>query len=147
MSTMNNQINRKKHIPALIAAFGMTALIGFVMLALGANALFNKQVSSAKAAAAATEIVTPAALTVEDLQALVTEYQGREVQYQAELTQAAEQLTQTNTELQQYQSLIAALQNAGVIQINADGQVMVMTNPLAARQGQGEREGFSDDGD
>ncbi len=145
MSTMNNQINRKKHIPALIAAFVMTALIGVVMLALGANALFNKQASSAEAAAAATEIVTPDALTADDLQALVAEYQVREGQYQAELTQAAEQLTQTNTELQQYQSLIAALQNAGVIQINANGQVMVTTNPVTARQG--EREGFSDDDD
>ncbi|MCB9136485.1 MAG: hypothetical protein H6636_13745, partial [Anaerolineales bacterium] len=74
MSTTNNTNNRKKHLPALIVAFSMTAIVAVAMIALGANALFNKDVTSAEAAPAPTEIIVPNDATVEQLQAAIAEY-------------------------------------------------------------------------
>ena len=107
MSTNNQPNNRKKHLPALIIAFGMTALVAIAMLGLGANALFNNNVTSAEAAPAVTEVVIPEDASAEDLQAVISEYQAREAQYQAELTQAADQLNTANAKVQQYETLIA----------------------------------------
>ncbi len=141
MSTTNNTNNRKKHVPALIIAFGMTALVAVAMIALGANALFNNNVTSAEAAPAATEITVPDNATIEDLQAIITEYQAREVQYQAELTQAAEQLNQANTQVQQYESLVTELQTLGVITMDANGQVTVtQAQPVFGGEGFGHHE-------
>ena len=128
MSTTNHSNNHKKHVPAFLVAFGMTSLVAVAMLTLGLNALFNKNVSAAEAAApVVTEIVIPDSATVEDLQAVITEYQAREAAYQTELTQAADQLNQVNAQVQQYESLITELQNLGVIQMDANGQVTVTT--------------------
>lgn len=139
---MNNRSNPKRQLPAIVAALGITVFVGAVILALGANAVFNKNVASAQTAVA-TETVSPEivnlnaagdAATIENLQTLVSQYQAREAQYQTELAQAAEQLNQANAQVQQYQSLMTQLQNAGVIQLDANGQVTVMaTNSFGGR--------------
>jgi len=143
MATTNNRNNSKKHIPALIAAFAITAIVGVLMLGLGANALFNKNVITAQAASSDNSINLDTA-TPEELKALIAEYQSREAQYQQELNQAADQINQANGQIEQYQSFIMALQNAGVIQINRNGQVTVMTSPFGNNR---ENEGGFGDGD
>lgn len=141
MSTTNNTNNRKKHVPALIIAFGMTALVAVAMIALGANALFNQNITSAEAAPAVTEIVIPEDASFDDLQAIITEYQTREAQYQAELTQAAEQLSEANGKVQQYEALITELQTMGVITMDANGQVTVtQAQPAFGGEGFGHHE-------
>lgn len=150
MSTTNNTNNRKKHLPALIVAFMMTALVAVAMIALGANALFNKNVTTAEAAPAATEIIVPDGATVDQLQAAISEYQAREVQYQSELSQAADQLSQANAQVQQYEALIGQLQQMGVIQMDANGQVTVTQPQFGFGEsgfGHHEDHGFFGDGD
>jgi len=120
---------RKKHISAMIIAFVMTGLVAILMLALGVNALFNQNVTSAEAAPAAMQIADLDSMTVEELRDLVLQYQDREMQYQAELVQAADQLSETNAQLQQSNGLLTELQNAGVIQIDGSGQITLLSNP------------------
>ena len=130
MSNMNNRIHSKKHWPAFLAAFVMTSLIALAILALGANALLNKNVVPVQAANLTDQPASGAQVTVDQasidqLQNLVEQYQARELQYQTELQQAADQLDQTNAELQQYQQVVNALQESGVIQIKQDGRIFL----------------------
>jgi uncharacterized protein HemX len=131
MSTTNSRKNHKKHVPALIAAFGMTAVVGVLMLGLGVNALLNKNVATAQAAKS-TDSLTLDTATPEELKTLIAEYQLRETQYQQELSQAVDQINQANGQIQQYQAFIMELQNAGVIRINRNGQVTVMTGMVGS---------------
>lgn len=143
--SINNSNKNKKHVFALVVAFSMTALVAVAMIALGANALLNKSVTPAEAAPAATEVNVPDGATVDQLQAAITEYQAREVQYQDQLSQAADQLNQANAEVQQYQNLFMQLQQMGVIQVDANGQVTV-TQPQFGL-GHHEEHGLFGDGD
>jgi predicted PurR-regulated permease PerM len=115
----------RKTLPAVIAVLSMTLFIGFAVLALGLNALFNRNVSVAQAASQSGSQLTTDQATIQDLQNAISQYQAREVQYQSELQQAADQISQINQQNQQYQQLVQALQNAGVIQIMPDGRVFV----------------------
>jgi small-conductance mechanosensitive channel len=115
----------KRTLPALVAALSMTGFIGLAVLAFGLNALFNKNISTAQAATQ-PELTTAADQAVnQDLQSLVSQYQEREVQYQDQLLQATNQINEISQQNQQYRQLIQALQNAGVIQITNDGQVLL----------------------
>ncbi len=122
MATMNNRVQASNRTPAVIAALGMTLLVGLAILAMGLNALSNGN-GQATTDVISAENSDPAAL--QQLQEVVGQYQMREQQYQQELAQAADQLNQSNGQLQQYQSLVIALQNAGVIQIDRNGQVLL----------------------
>jgi len=115
----------KRTLPVLVAALSMTGFIGLAVLAFGLNALFNKNISTAQAATQ-PELTTVADQAVnQDLQSLVSQYQEREVQYQDQLLQATNQINEISQQNQQYRQLIQALQNAGVIQITQDGQVLL----------------------
>ena len=115
----------KKIFPAVLATLGMTVFIGLAFLALGLNALFNPNVTVAKAAAQSDPQLTTNQATIQDLQAMISQYQDRETQYQKELKQAAAQIDQANQQNQQYQQLFQSLQNAGVIRISQDGRVFI----------------------
>jgi len=125
MSNVNNHIKAHKQWPALLAALGMTLILGLAIFALGFNALFNTNVTPVQAAGPSDPSTSADQATIDQLQNLVAQYQEREGQYQNELQQAADQLNQANAQLQQYQRLVSALQNAGIIQITADGQVFL----------------------
>ena len=86
MSATNSK--KSKHVPALVAAFAITAILGTIMLGVGINAKLNKNVITAQAAVDTNSIDLQSA-TPEELQALIAQYQQREVQYQTELTKAA----------------------------------------------------------
>ena len=103
----------------------MTLVLGLVILALGLNALFNSNVTPVQAAGPTDQSISADQATIDQLQSLIAQYQAREGQYQNELQQAADQLNQANTQLQQYQTLVTALEQAGVIQITGDGRVFI----------------------
>ncbi len=145
MHTLNNHVKPRRQWPAVLAAVGMTLLVGLAVAALGINALLNQDVVPVEAAPADPAISSNQA-NIEQLQSLIAEYQSREQQYQQQLQQAADQLNSTTSELTQFQSLVSALQRAGVIQIAPDGRVFVMGGGFGAgqsRQG-GEFEGDGD---
>jgi hypothetical protein len=114
--------------PALIAAFLTTTVVALAMLMIGLSAYINPDsvpISTSPAAAVAAapgdgNVALVSASTTNDqvqqLQALVAQYQSREQQYQSQLNDATAQV-------QQYQQLLNQLQQAGVIQIDRNGQV------------------------
>lgn len=133
-----------KKVPALIAAFVTTLVVGVLMGVMAFNALLNPNTVQAAdspdqpAQVQALPQVTAtgdSAAQVKQLQDLVSQYQAREKQYQSQLNQARQRLEQANTQIQQaqgavqqvkqYQSLLDQLQQMGVIQIDGSGQVTV----------------------
>jgi hypothetical protein len=119
----------KKQYSALLVAFAVTICMGAGMLLVSASALLNKNgvpVADSPAAATATAQVTTAEqVQIRQLQSLVAQYQTREVKYQSELQNAGQGLQQANDQLRQYQMLLAALQNRGVITIDSSGRVSI----------------------
>jgi len=135
MAVVRNSKSNTRHIRAILAALLMTGLIGLVTLALGANALVSKNVVEVQSAPGISQSLPQGGsdpANLQTIQDLVTLYQAREQTYLSELNQAAQQLDKANTQiqqdqiqLQQYQSLVGALQNAGLIRIASDGQILV----------------------
>lgn len=119
----------KKQYTALLVAFAVTICMGAGMLLVSGSALINKNgipVADSPAAATATaEVKSAEQAQIQQLQSLVTEYQAREVKYQSELSSAGQQLQQANDQLRQYQMLLTALQNRGVITVDASGRVSI----------------------
>lgn len=132
-----------KQIPALIAAFTITGLIGFVMISVGASAILNKNTvaitnspASASAAAAPADGSTVSANTasgsqdttqaqIQQLQDRINQYQQREQQYQSQVNQLEQQVNQDSTQIQAYQRLLLELQRRGIISIQRDGRVLI----------------------
>jgi uncharacterized protein YlxW (UPF0749 family) len=123
-----------KIFPALFAAMVITVLVGAAMFIIGANALFNKNIvpitnspQAVSAAANPSQANQPESeqQQIQQLQSLVQQYQQREKQYQAQINSAAQRLNQDNQQIQSYQQLLADLQQAGIIRITPDGQVIV----------------------
>lgn len=111
----------KKQLPAFFAAMIITGFIAFSMLVTSANALLNKNgtaVSNDPAAASTNTNIDQA--QVEQLQARINEYQQREVQYQQLLQNDQQQI-------QQFQQFLAAMQQAGLIQVRRDGTILINT--------------------
>ena len=127
-----------KTIPAIIAAFVVTAVVAVSMLVIGGNALINQNrvpVSNAPKSASLQPVsnVNGSSVSasqsqdqqIQQLQSLVKQYQDREKTYQSRLNQAAQQLTQANQQVQAYQQVLNALQQRGIIQITNDGQILI----------------------
>jgi hypothetical protein len=117
--------------PALIAAFLITSIIGVAMAGVALSVMIDRRAGSPAPAAIQTApaagIVSAATDDAQQLQARISEYQAREQQYQTLLDDANRQLQSLNAELQQEQQLVSALQQMGIIQIDANGQVTVNT--------------------
>ncbi len=136
-----------KTLPALLFALGITAVVAVAMVVIGSNALVNPNTTpitnsppSSNVAAVSLNTSSQAAdppaasqtAQLQQLQALVTQYQDREKQYQSELNQSIQQLNDANTqlqqanaEIQQFQQLLQLLQERGLIRITSDGQIYV----------------------
>lgn len=115
----------KKIFPAFLAALLITTVMGVGMFLVGQDALGT----STAQAASETSSALPAGAQTQIEQALV-QYQTREIQYQNELQQAIDQINAANQQLelanqqiQQYQILLAQLQESGLITIGSDGTV------------------------
>ncbi len=105
-----------KRILALVAAFVMTGLVALCMLAVGGAALFNPNSVPVSNSPSAPSSV--AASADPSTQAQVAELQNEIAQYQ-------QQLDQANAQLQDYQNLLTALQQRGLIRILSDGTIQI----------------------
>ena len=118
-----------KKMSALLGAFLITICVGLGMLAVSGSAYFNRNgipVADSPASATATAVVVSAQeAQIQQLQDLVNQYQAREQQYQSQIQDASVQINASRQQIQQYQQLLLALQNRGMITITADGRVMI----------------------
>lgn len=109
----------KKQLPALVAALVITGFIAFAMFVTSANALLNKNGTVASNAPSAVSSAGNASQAqIDQLQARINEYQQREAQYQQLLQQDQQQI-------QQFRQFLFAMQQAGLIQIQSDGTIMI----------------------
>lgn len=119
----------KKQHTALLAAFLVTVCMAAGMFLISGSALMNKNslpVADSPAEATATAQVKSAEeAQIQQLQTLVAEYQTRETQYQSELQNAGRQLEQANAEIRQYEMLLMALQNRGLIMVDSNGRITI----------------------
>jgi len=118
----------KKTISAFLAAALITLLLAGSMFLVGQDA------QAASAAAQAAVDSGDQSATIQALQSQLTQYQALEQQYQQQLTQAADrinndtqQIAQANQQLAQYQSLLTQLQENGLITMNSDGTISIVT--------------------
>jgi len=127
----------KKTLPAFLAALIITVILGIGMLFVGQNTL------NASASQTATETITNLQVdNADQLDQVLGEYQKREAEYQNELntaierlTTANQQLSQANEQIQEYESLLAQLQDSGLITIANDGTVTV-NQPFFTQRGE-----------
>ncbi len=119
----------KKQHTALLIAFFVTVCMATGMFLISGSALLNKNglpVADSPAEATATAQVKSAEeAQIQQLQTLVAEYQTRETQYQSELQNAGRQLEQANAEIRQYEMILMALQNRGMIMIDSSGRITI----------------------
>jgi signal transduction histidine kinase len=112
-----------KHFSALLAAFIITAIIGMGIMVVGVNALTNKNT-------VALQNTSNASLSNGDLQTISngsTQSPGSDSsqiqQLQQQVNTLESQLNQSNQAVQQYQSVLLALQQRGVIRIDRSGNI------------------------
>ena len=123
----------KKTISAFLAVALITLLLAGSMFLVGQDA----QAASATAQAAIS--AGDQSAMIQALQTQLAQYQALEQQYQQQLTQAADrinsdnqQIAQANQQLAQYQSLLTQLQENGLITMNSDGTVSIVTQQSGA---------------
>ncbi len=124
-----------KKISAIIAATIITAIVGFGMLIVGANAIFNPNSVPVSNTPANSQADPPATVgsapsgdaqaQIAQLQNLVQQYQGREKQYQSQIAQYQSQVNQLNSQVQQMQGILVQLQRRGIISIQSDGTIQL----------------------
>jgi len=125
----------RKPLIAFIAAVLITGTIALSMFVVGANALANQNgtvasnSTSSQSSVAMTDSTTAGTdqAQIAQLQSLVAQYQSREQQYQTALNTDNTQLAQAASEMQTIQQLLAYLESRGLIQIDSQGQITVMT--------------------
>lgn len=134
-----------KKLPAIIATFVTTLVVGVIIFLIGMNALFNpnsvqasnsptdpaastsaatssqdKNISANSSAAASAQ-----AAQIQQLQSRINEYQTREKTLTSNLQQSQQQLQQAQQQLSQYQQVLQQLQQIGLIRIGQDGTIML----------------------
>ena len=115
----------KKTLPALLTAFIITAFMGIGILLIGGNALFNSNGVAISSSATASASSADQAAQIKLLQSQLAEYQTREQQYKTQLDKAAQQIRTDASQIQQFQMLLSALQNRGLITISSDGRIFL----------------------
>lgn len=112
-----------KHASAIITAIIITAVIGLGILVVGLSAFTNKNVvplqtspnnSTGSTSGSAANSAGSAAYTSADVQ-----------QLEQQITNLQSQLSQAGQMVQQYQGLLLALQQRGVIQIDRNGNIYI----------------------
>lgn len=117
-----------KHFTALLAAFGMTAIVGVAMLGIGLNAMVNRNVVQTQSSPSSPTISQASAASssqIDQMQNLIQQYQARDQQYQSQLNAVLQELNQRNAQVQQFTQLLLELQNRGLILIQPDGTILI----------------------
>jgi len=114
-----------KHLSAIMTALLITAVIGFGIVVIGVNALTNTNTvalqNSPNDRLAGSSSVNTGGNT-----ALQTVSNSADVQQlQQQVSNLQSQLTQASQTIQQYQSLLMALQQRGVIFIDRNGNIFL----------------------
>ncbi len=109
-----------KHISAIVTAFLITAVIGLGIMVIGVNAFTNKNTVPLQNS-------PNASLTTSGSSSAVTSGSSSSdvQQLQQQLSNLQSQLDQASQTIQQYQSLIAILQQRGVIYIDQNGNIFL----------------------
>lgn len=119
----------KKQYTALLVAFVVTACMAAGMFLISGSALMNKDglpvANSIAEATATAQAKSAEEAQIQQLQTLVAEYQTRETKYQSELQAAGQQLDQANSQIRQYQMVLMALQNRGLIMVDPSGRISI----------------------
>jgi signal transduction histidine kinase len=112
-----------KHISALITALFITTIIGVGIMVVGVSALTNKNTvelqNSANTGITGNNLTNISDNSVGSSVSASSEVQ----QLQQQVSDLQSQLDQTNQAIQQYQSLLIALQQRGVIVIDRSGNI------------------------
>jgi uncharacterized protein YlxW (UPF0749 family) len=127
-----------KHLAAFVAATAMTACSATAILAVGGVAFFNRSgvapssSSTSGQASKAADASFVAQSQAQQLQQQVAQYQDRVQQYQSReqqlqhaLGQAQAQIQADQQQAQQFQLLLLALQQRGLISITNDGRIFI----------------------
>jgi peptidoglycan hydrolase CwlO-like protein len=122
-----------KRLPALIAAFIITGILGFAMFTIGANAMTNKNTvptlnqpgGSSTTSTSTNSAQNTSQAQLQQYQSLISQYQARDKQYQGQVNTLIQQVNQANSTIQEYQQLLMELQRRGVIFITQDGQILI----------------------
>ena len=117
----------KKHIPAFLAAFLMTAFLALAMGVVTVNAFVNKN----SAPAADTQTTASGNQSqLAQLQSLVQQYQDREQQYKEREQQYQQmiqdqqaQLDTANQQIEQFNQFLLFLESRGVVRVDDEGRV------------------------
>jgi peptidoglycan hydrolase CwlO-like protein len=126
----------KKTIIASLIALLMTACVGTSIFVIGGAALLNKNgVTPSNSQAQLSQVSNVSSSNqaqIDQMQNLINQYQDREKQYQQREQQLQDQLAQANAQVQQDQqmvqqirSLLAALQQRGLITVTNDGRILI----------------------
>ncbi len=126
----------KKQWAAFAAAAVMTACSATAILAIGGVAFFNRSgVAPANTTAQSSKIADASLVSqtqAQQLQGQLSQYQARDQQYQAReqqlqqaLAQAQSQIQADQQQAQQFQMLLLALQQRGLITITQDGGIYI----------------------
>ncbi len=110
----------KKHLSAIITALVITAVIGFGIFTIGVNALTNKNTVPLQSTPG-SGTTTTGSNTAADPPSTTTNVQ----QLQQEVSSLQSQLNQATQVIQQYQSLVQALQQRGIIVVDQNGNIYV----------------------
>jgi peptidoglycan hydrolase CwlO-like protein len=133
-------------LKAVFASILVTGLIAAVMVVIGGSALFSKPAVAVSAASnvSAVSNSTSNSAETQQLRDLVNQYQAREQQLRQQiddankqldekdqqlsqlnqqLSEANQQVDQTTQQIGQYQNLLQALAQRGIIQITDDGRI------------------------
>ncbi len=110
----------KKHLSAILAALVITGVIGFGIFTIGVNALTNKNTVPLQNTPGSSTTTTGSTST-SNSGGTTTNVQ----QLQQEVSSLQSQLSQATQVLQQYQSLIQALQQRGIIVVDQNGNIYV----------------------
>jgi peptidoglycan hydrolase CwlO-like protein len=114
-----------KHISAIIMAFVITAVIGLGIMVVGVNALTNTNTvplqNSPNGSLAANDKNASSSSSAPQSAPASTDAQ----QLQQQVSDLQSQLDQANQAVLQYQTLLNALQQRGVIQIDSSGNVYI----------------------
>lgn len=112
-----------KHVSAIITAFVITAIVGMGIMVIGVSALANTNTVPLQNS-------PNASLTSNDLSSASSSSSAQAaagsqdtLQLQQQVSDLQSQLNQADQAIQQYQSLLIALQQRGVIQIDRSGNI------------------------
>jgi signal transduction histidine kinase len=112
-----------KHVSAIITAVIITLVIGVGIMVIGVNALTNKNTvalqNSTNASVSGNRLTSTSNNSGASSASSLSEVQ----QLQQQVNDLQSQLDQENQVIQQYQSLLIALQQRGVIRVDQKGNI------------------------